>query len=216
MRENPSLRRLAKLIAQATTPAIDTNTWILIAVAVVVVVALIAIAARRQRSQRLKQRFGPEYDRSVAATGSQARAEADLARRERHVRSLDLKPISPGARARYSESWRAIQSKFVDEPHAALAEADRLLTDAMRDRGYPVDTDQRFEDLSVDHAGVLANYRTATKVARDDARGNVGTEDLRRAMVAYRALFAELIGSDPVDTGDVTSPTANPRTGVRA
>jgi hypothetical protein len=186
--------------------------WIWIAAAVVVIVALIAFATNRRRSsEAMRKRFGPEYDRTVASTGSPKAAEAELARRERRVRALDLKPLTPGARSRYVESWRAVQARFVDDPSGAIADADRLLTDAMRDRGYPVDdANQRLEDLSVEHAGTLNNYRTAAAIAQRNARGQAGTEELRQAMVSYRTLFSELVGADPTQPGSVEGRTVEP------
>jgi hypothetical protein len=215
--------RRRHMLAQAiTSPTIDTTTWIWIGIAVVVVLVLIAFAARRSKTNDMRRRFGPEYDRTLAATGSPQRAEADLARREKRVHALDIQPITPGARARYTEAWRNVQTRFVDNPSGALADANRLLTDVMRDRGYPVETnpDRRIEDLSVEHASVIDNYRLGNEVVAQDARGAATTEDLRRAMVAYRALFADLVGADP--NGDrVEGRIVEPRTddatrGIRA
>lgn len=211
------------MLAQTSTTALGSGAWIAIAVAVVIVVLLAALAVRRQRSAGLRKRFGPEYDRTLAATGSRNRAEAELERREKRVRALDIRPITPGARARYTESWRAIQSRFVDDPRGAVADADALLTDAMRDRGYPVDTDpdRRMADLSVEHAAVIDNYRTATAIARRSEAGSASTEDLRQAMVSYRSLFADLVGADPArlpdDEGRIVEPKRRDTArGVRA
>jgi hypothetical protein len=189
------------MLAQAlSTDA--SNTWIWFAVAVVIVLAIIAFAATRKRSERMRNRFGPEYDRTVASTGSTKRAEAELARREKRVHDLNIRPLTPGARERYTDSWRGVQARFVDDPSAAIAAADRLLTDAMRDRGYPVDDPaRRMEDLSVEHAGTLNNYRNATAIAHRNASGKASTEELRQAMISYRALFSELVGAEPVHEG---------------
>ena len=203
------------MLAQATTtPSIDTTTWIWIAIAIVVVLALVAFALQRRKSEGLRSRFGPEYDRTVAAQGSSQRAEADLARREKRVQALDIRPITPGARARYTEAWRSVQARFVDDPSAALANADRLLADVMRDRGYPVETalDRRIEDLSVEHAKVMDNYRLGNEVVGSNARGEATTEDLRRAMVAYRTLFVDLVGTDlnaDLNEGRIVEPRGN-------
>lgn len=113
--------------------------WIVIAVVVIVVIAAAVVIAQRRRSQGLRERFGPEYDRTAQEMGSPRRAEVELARRENRYRSLDIRPLTPGARDRYAESWRAVQAKFVDDPGAAVTDADRLVNEVMRDRGYPVD-----------------------------------------------------------------------------
>jgi hypothetical protein len=191
------------LLAQTAAPtAAGAGTspylWIAIAVIVVIVVAL-AVSARRRRSDHLRQQFGPEYDRAVARDGSTRRAEADLAARERRHRALDIRALPPGARDRYTEEWRGIQARFVDEPNAAVTEADRLLTNVMRDRGYPLgDIDQRIDDLSVEHGRVIDNYRAAREIAARNDRGQASTVDLRNAMLDYRSLFSDLLGADPV------------------
>lgn len=186
------------MLVEAVTPT--SMTWIWLAAAVVIVVILAVVALRQRRSQSLRQRFGPEYQRTVAATGSTQRAEAELERREKRHRALDIRPLMPGARKRYTETWRDVQARFVDDPGGAVGDADRLLTDVMRDRGYPTDisVERRMDDLSVDHASVLNNYRVATEIAQRSATGQASTEDLRQAMVSYRMLFAGLVGADPV------------------
>ncbi len=134
----------------------------------------------------------------MARTGSAGRAESDLAAREQRVRKLDIRPLAPGARDRYAADWREVQARFVDQPAAAVGDADRLIANVMRGRGYPTGDDrQRFEDLSVEHATVVENYRVARKISLQNDRGAATTADLRRAMVAYRALFADLLGTDP-------------------
>lgn len=189
----------------AQTPPVDTTsptTWIIVAIVVIVIVAILGVVASRRRSQTLRTRFGPEYDRTVEETGSRQRAEAELAARQQRAKKLDLRELTPGARDRYADAWREVQARFVDRPGDAVRDADRLITDVMRDRGYPVDDlNRRYEDLSVDHAAVLDNYRTANDIAQRNARGETSTEDLRQAMVAFRALFADLLGTDPVNPG---------------
>jgi hypothetical protein len=185
------------LLAQA--PAMQSSpstTWIIVAVIVVLAIVLL-VAMQRRRSQRLHDRFGPEYERTVAETGSRQRAEAELAARERRHRSLEIQPLPPGARDRYAEEWRTVQARFVDAPGPAVGDADRLVSSVMRDRGYPMaDFDQRVDDLSVEHANVVDNYRVARGIAQKNDRGEATTEDLRQAMVAYRALFDDLLGTD--------------------
>jgi hypothetical protein len=173
-----------------------TWAWIII-IAVVAVVVLAAIAAtlgRRRRSEHLQERFGPEYERSVADRGDQRAAERELADRERKREKLDIVPLSADARSRYAESWRTVQARFVDDPSGAVVEADRLVTDVMRERGYPIDDfDQRAADISVDHPDVVENYRAAHEIYLTQEQGEAGTEDLRQAFVHYRALFEELL-----------------------
>lgn len=184
--------------SSVTTPEFwaTPTPWIIIAVVVLAIIAAV-FAARRSRSQALKNRFGSEYDRAVSATGSHSAAEAELSERERRVRLYHLKSLTPGARDRYVEEWRDVQAQFVDAPSDALAAADHLIQDVMRDRGYPVrEFDERAADLSVDHAGVVARYRTANFVTLKSERGEASTEDLRRAMMLYRDLFDNLVGAE--------------------
>lgn len=163
---------------------------------VVIIAVLAAIAiARRARSSRLQHRFGREYDRVARDRGGRAAGERELARREERIKKFRLQELPPGARDRYGEEWRRVQARFVDEPAAALAEADALIANVMRDRGYPAaDFEQRAEDLSPDHARTLDDYRAAHDIAVRNEAGKADTEDLRRAMVHYRKLFDELVG----------------------
>lgn len=169
-------------------------------VVAIVVVAVIVIAgwwwySQRQRREKLRGTFGPEYDRAVQERGSQSEAERELARREERVRALDIKPLSAEDQRRFSDSWRRVQARFVDDPAAAVGEADRLVSEVMQARGYPTsDFEQRAADVSVDHPGVVENYRTAHDLASRQEQGRASTEDLRKAMVHYRALFQDLLG----------------------
>ena len=179
--------------------------WIVIVVAALAVlaVALWAVAARRRR-ERLQGRFGPEYDRAVAERGSRREAEAELARREEKRARLDVVPLTPDSRERYNRSWQELQKRFVDEPSGTLAEADRLVTDVMRERGYPMDDfDERVADISVDHPHVVEHYRAARSIHVESGNGDASTEDLRQAVVHYRALFDELLDSDHSDDEEV-------------
>jgi hypothetical protein len=175
--------------------------WILIAVGVVAVCLLIAwrtLATRRRRG--LQQTFGPEYDRTVADAPSRRDAESDLAERQKRREELEIKPLDPGARERYRSEWQRAQERFVDDPPGAVGEADRLIQDVMRERGYPVqDFEQRAADVSVDHPEVVSNYRAAHGISVASERGKASTEDLRTAMVHYRSLFAELLESEPAE-----------------
>ena len=180
------------------------NTTALIIVCSVIVIAIVAIVAmiflRKRRSERLRTRFGgAEYDRAVQEGGSRRHAEAGLDKRTDRVESLHIRPLAPGDRARFVESWRRVQARFVDGPGGAVMEADTLLGDVMSTRGYPVsDFEQRAADISVDYPLVLENYRSAHEIAVRQTRGQASTEDLRQAMIHYRTLFEELVGEPEV------------------
>jgi FtsZ-interacting cell division protein ZipA len=174
-----------------------TWAWIVIAaVAALVVLGAIAMWMQERRRSQLKERFGSEYDRTVSDRGERRAAEKELADRERKREQLDIVPLSPEAQKQYSASWQKVQGRFVDDPANAVTEADRLVNDVMRDRGYPIDDfDQRADDISVDHPGVVQNYRAAHAIYEKAGDGNGGaeTEDLRQGFVHYRALFDELL-----------------------
>jgi len=159
------------------------------------------------RSRRLRNRFGPEYDRSLESAENRRAAERELTEREKRHAQLKLEPLSVAARARYTEEWAHLQERFVDEPADALAEADELVNSVMRERGYPTEGyDQQTADLSVEHGDMVDHYRNAYSV-RDRADGD--TEDMRKALVHYRAVFRALVG--PIETTeprDVEVPTA--------
>jgi len=175
-------------------------TWLiaLIIIVLVAVVAYLAIRfAQRRRTEQLRGQFGPEYDRAVAERGDVRGAETDLAERRRRREQLDIHPLTPDVRARYADAWRATQTHFVDRPGDAVQEANQLVVEVMRERGYPVDDfEQRAADVSVDHPAVVENYRAAHTIAEANLAGNATTEDLRRAVVHYRALFEELLEDD--------------------
>jgi hypothetical protein len=169
---------------------------LVIALAVIVVAGIVAwLFLRRRRTERLRTQFGgAEYARAVEEGGSRRHAEAGLKERTARVESLNIRPLAPGDRARFVESWRRVQARFVDGPGGAVTEADQLLGDVMSTRGYPVsDFEQRAADISVDHPLVLENYRTAHEIAVRQTRGQANTEDLRQAMIHYRTLFEELV-----------------------
>lgn len=176
----------------------DRNTAIILVVAIIVL-AIGAYVAwtlwRRKQTDALRNRFGPEYDRAVARHGSPQVAEKKLAERARRVEKLQIRDLDPGQRDRFAGEWRAVQAKFVDAPGGAVSEADVLVQRVMEARGYPVGNfEERAADLSVDHAGVVQNYRTARDIALRHRRGEATTEDLRKAFVSYRALFEDLLG----------------------
>jgi len=169
--------------------------WVLIAVGVVAVLAVVLWQAlARRRTGRLQQQFGPEYDRTVGDAESRRDAEAELQAREERRRRLDIRPLTQAARDRYTETWRTTQAQFVDDPRGAVAAADSLIQSVMAERGYPVeDFEQRAADVSVDHPRVVENYREGHRLAQASAGGDDSTENLRRAMRHYRALFDELV-----------------------
>jgi hypothetical protein len=169
-------------------------------VLVVVLILILAIAAvlhmrkRKTTTAALREKFGPEYQRALLVHGSERKAEAALADREKRVEKLSLRDLEPTERERYLEEWTYVQSRFVDSPKGAVAEADDLVSALMNTRGYPVsDFDQRAADISVDHPRVVENYRSAHEIALRVGKDEANTEDLRTAMVHYHSLFDELV-----------------------
>ena len=171
--------------------------WIAVAAAVVlagIVIVAAAAASNRKKTHRLKEHFGPEYDRTVFEAGDHRAAEKELAARERKRSKLDIRPLAPEAHADFSRHWHTVQAGFVDDPSSALGDADRLVTAIMRERGYPVDDfEQQAADISVDHPTVVENYRAAHGIHLSERKGDVGTEAQRQAFVHYRALFEQLL-----------------------
>ncbi len=175
---------------------ISPETWAI--VGIVVVLALIALAAwlvfQKKQSHRLQQRFGPEYGHAVDDLGSRSKAESELKAREGRVAGLKIVALSPAEVARFSQSWSALQGRFVDNPKGVVAQADHLVRELMVARGYPVaDFERRAADISVDYPAVVDHYRTAQAIALRDQRGEADTEEQRKAVVHYRALFDELL-----------------------
>lgn len=180
---------------QTATPTVYYIIGAIIVVAIIIAVAV--FASRNARSRRLQQRFGPEYDRTVRTAGDRTVAERELAARETRVKRMHIEELPAGARDRYTEEWRTVQTRFVDRPREALKDADRLVENVMRDRGYPMnDFEQRAADISPDHPQVVDNYRIAHGIAARTETGEVSTEDMRQAMVHYRTLFDDLLGTD--------------------
>ncbi|WP_028063020.1 hypothetical protein [Solirubrobacter soli] len=175
--------------------------YVLIVLVVVLLAIVGALVYQRRRSAQLQQGFGPEYDRTVEQHGDQRAAESELRERRERRRRFDIRPLNAVARDRYAERWRTTQSQFVDQPASALEDADTLVAEVMRERGYPVeDFEQRAADVSVDHPTVVEHYRKAHAI---HTRSRASTEDLREAMLHYRALFAELLES-PRETQEVS------------
>jgi hypothetical protein len=174
---------------------------VLIILVLLVAVVLGVVLARRRRSSQLQQHFGPEYERSVAATGDRRAAEAELAERRQRREQFDIRELRPEERDRFRDSWNEIQRGFVDDPKQSLRSADLLVAEVMRARGYPVDDDfdRRADDLSVDHPRVVQHYREARKVR--DTEDEVDTERQRTAVTSYRSLIDALLGADDREHG---------------
>jgi hypothetical protein len=176
---------------------LDTQTLSVVAVAVVIL-ALLAVGGwlytRKRQSDRLMQRFGPEYGRAVDEMGSRTKAESELRIREKRVEKFNIVPLAPAEAARFNQDWKALQGRFVDNPKGVLVEADQLVRELMGKRGYPMgDFESRAADISVDHPAVVEHYRAAQAIALRDKRGEADTEEMRKGVVHYRALFDELL-----------------------
>jgi hypothetical protein len=171
---------------------------VIVLAAVLIVIAAVLVwlylRNRRRTTAGLRQKFGSEYDRAVLAHGSERKAESKLEDREKRVEKLKIRDLDPTEHERYSKQWKSVQSRFVDSPKGAVAEADDLVSSVMKTRGYPVsDFDQRAADISVDHPRVVENYRSAHEIALRLGKDQATTEDLRTAMIHYRSLFEELV-----------------------
>lgn len=178
-----------------------TEITVLVIVLVLLVVAVAAFVAWR-RQQQLKRTFGPEYDRTVEQSGGVLSATRELSGRTKRRDALDIRPLDEQSRQSYALAWRDVQEQFVDAPDQAVRNADALIGRVMHDRGYPVqDFEQQARDVSVDHAHVVEHYRSAHDVQTRSARGETSTEDLRTAMVHYRALFDDLLEPDREHSG---------------
>jgi hypothetical protein len=188
--------------------------WGVVAVALVALAAAAAwwVAKNRRRSAELRERFGPEYDHAVKQAGSRRKGEAELVSRQERRESLEIVPLPPEHRERYAGEWEEIQGQFVDAPVAAVARADALVTTVMAERGYPMDAfEQRAAVISVDHPEIVDNFRQAHQIYRKSDDGNASTEDLRRAIQNYRALFDDLLDGEPRERRpETTAPSSDP------
>jgi Na+-transporting methylmalonyl-CoA/oxaloacetate decarboxylase gamma subunit len=177
---------------------VDSQTLMIVGVGVVVLILVLAawyFTSRRQRVN-LRERFGPEYERTVEAVGAE-RADSILRERAERVSRFNLRKLTQDQADAFAREWRRIQARFVDDPDSAVGEADQLVTQVMTARGYPLeDFDRRTDDLSVDHPVVVQNYRTARALALRRQQGEASTEEMRQALVNYRALFDELLEVD--------------------
>ncbi len=176
----------------STLPVIVLVLVLLVAVGVALAVR--AVTARRQRTERLRSTFGPEYDRAVEGAGGRREAEQDLQERKSRHASLELRPLSESSRESYRSRWLAVQTRFVDSPAAALTDADGLITALMQERGYPTESvaDQE-ELLSVQHAKVLEGFRAGHAAEQDSAAKRASTEQIRQGMLEFRTVFEELL-----------------------
>jgi hypothetical protein len=182
---------------------------VVIVVAAIVGVAIAAGIWAVARRASLRRQFGPEYDQVVADRESRGEAERELRERTRRHAELTLTPLSQEARQRYATTWADIQARFVDTPNDSVGAADELVTRLIAERGYPTGNyDERLATLSVEHARTLAHYRAAHEIRLRDVRGEAGTEELRQALVHYRALFADLLGADPLRPDQPVAPRA--------
>ena len=176
-----------------------TTTLILVGTVLAICCVALWMYLQKRRTHQLQAKFGPEYDRAVSEHRTRRLAESELERRTARVAKFEIHPLNPDDRAWYAQQWRVDQSHFVDDPRAAVKQADTLVQDVMRRRGYPMgEFEECAAHLSVDHPRVIENYRIAHEIALRDSQGTVDTEDFRKAMVSYRALFEELLGS-PVE-----------------
>lgn len=185
----------------SSTSIIPIVVAVIVVVLAIVIVIALAIQSQRQAQRRrrnLRERFGPEYDRLIAATGSARAAERELEARERRAARFNIRTLSQEEQARFITRWQQVRAEFVDNPKDSLSHADDLLADVMNARGYPVqDFEQRSADLSVDHPIVVQHYHAAHGIALRHRKGETTTEDLRQAMIHYRALFEELVSDVP-------------------
>ena len=182
-----------------------TTLIVLVIVVAAVLVAVAVYVSRRKRSEHLREKFGPEYDRTLQARGDAARAETELLAREKRVKKLALRTLPAADRQRYADDWAMVQRRFVDDPAGAVTQADKLVTQVMDARRYPTgDFEQRAADVSVDYPVFVQNYRAAREITLRHSKGQSSTEDLRQAMVHFRSLFDELLGTHKPERVEVT------------
>ena len=179
----------------------DPKVIIAIIIAALIVIGIILMIVRKRQGDRLKEHFGPEYERQVReAGGSRSKAEAELLKREKRVDKLDIRPLKAPERDAFTADWQEVQAEFVDDPERSIAKADALVAEVMKARGYPVhDFEQRAQDISVEHPGLVENYRSAHAIAERRAKGEANTDDLRAAFIGYRSLFDELLKGDTAE-----------------
>ena len=183
---------------------VNISSSLVFIIAVVLVLVLIGailglVFSRRNRSEKLQKRFGAEYDHAVQSLGSEKKAQAELDERQKHVETMNIRPLSISERERYQSEWKAIQAKFVDQPGQATVEADHLIMEVMKVRAYPVsDFEQRAADISVNYPALVSNYRAAREIAVKNEQHSANTEELRQALIYYRSLFDELLKDETI------------------
>jgi hypothetical protein len=182
-----------------------TTETIVLVVGLMVIAALAWYLIRERRSKKLRSRFGPEYEHAVREYGNQSSAEAALRKRADRVERFQIRTLSPQEQGDFATRWKNVQARFVDDPAGSISDADKLVNDLMKEKGYPMaNFEHRAEDLSVDHPLVVRNYRAAHAIAMRHEQGEAGTEDLRQAIVNYRDLFDELLEARTADLGKET------------
>lgn len=187
----------------------ETQTLAIVAIVVVAALLLIWLLMQKRRSGALRDKFGEEYDRTVHERGGRGKAEADLIEREKRVKELDIRPLGPEERKRFTGEWQEAKALFVDNPNEAISRSDRLLANVMKTRGYPMsDFEHRHADLTVEHGDVARHYLSGHEIADRATRGEASTEDLRQAMQHYEALFDDLVNdtADSVKARPVSRP----------
>jgi len=174
----------------------STAAIIVIVAAVVFVAVALLWYLQKRRSERLHTQFGPEYQRALSEYGERGKAESELERRQKRIEKFEIRVLSRDERDRFTESWKSVQARFVDDPADAVTRAHKLVNEVMKTRGYPVSAEfeENAADLSVEHPRVVEHYRLACDIAKRQESGQANTEDLRQAMVSYRALFEDLLG----------------------
>lgn len=173
----------------------DTWMWVVIIVLAVAAAAFAWMMWQRQRTDLLKERFGPEYERTVVESDDRGTAEKELIAREKRHEELDIRPLSVASRDRFREEWQSVQARFVDDPEGAVREADELVARVMNERGYPTysDPEARAADLSVEHANVVSEYRLGHELLEGLGDSEDSTETLREAMQSFRTAFDDLL-----------------------
>ncbi len=191
----------------------SSTSVVILVVVILVVLAVIAAVVMVSRRRGLQRRFGPEYDRAVAEGDSRQAAERELRERERRHAQLELRELTPESRERYVAAWEQIQAKFLDDPNAAVTEADEIVTQLVAERGYPTgDYDEQVANLSVEHARTLGHYRDAHEINLVNVKGEATTEQLRQAVVHYRELFSDLLGTPRESTPAPSATSATTET----
>lgn len=183
---------------------------LIILAALVIVLVIGSVITKRRRSAALRDRFGPEYEHRLEERGDKRAVESELRDVSKRRKSLEIRPLNPASRARYGEEWRTVQSRFVDQPDQAVTEADSLVAQVMRERGYPVeDFDDQMDMVAVDHPEVAANYRQAHAISIRNRDRLASTDDLRQALIHYRSLFEELLAESATSSTNASSPNTS-------